>query len=78
VVRRIDLVESREFLAWARGFLCPVRLWRASNVDLPDARSRRRSKGYAKGGDESPEPLKLILEAVPQSRPVEAPYTAKP
>jgi len=34
--------------------------------------------GYAKGGDESPEPLKLILEAVPQSRPVEAPYTAKP
>jgi CubicO group peptidase (beta-lactamase class C family) len=34
--------------------------------------------GYAKGGDESPEPLKLILEAVPQSRPVEAPYPAKP
>jgi CubicO group peptidase (beta-lactamase class C family) len=34
--------------------------------------------GYAKGGDESPEPLKLILEAVPQSRPVEAPFPAKP
>ncbi len=33
--------------------------------------------GYAKGGDESPEPLKLILEAVPQSRPVELPYPAK-
>ena len=25
-----------------------------------------------------PSPLKLILEAVPQSRPVEAPYPAKP
>ena len=34
--------------------------------------------GYAKGGDESTDPLKLILEAVPQSRPVEAPYPAKP
>jgi CubicO group peptidase (beta-lactamase class C family) len=34
--------------------------------------------GYAKGGDESPEPLKLILEAVPQSRQVEVPYPAKP
>jgi CubicO group peptidase (beta-lactamase class C family) len=34
--------------------------------------------GYAKGGDESSDPLKLILEAVPQSRPVEAPYPAKP
>ena len=34
--------------------------------------------GFVKGGDESPEPLKLILEAVPQSRPVEAPYPAKP
>lgn len=34
--------------------------------------------GYAKGGDESTDPLKLILEAVPQSRPVEAPYAAKP
>ena len=34
--------------------------------------------GYAKGGDESPEPLKLILEAVPQSRPVEAAYPARP
>ena len=34
--------------------------------------------GFAKGGDESPDPLKLILEAVPQSRPAEAPYPAKP
>lgn len=34
--------------------------------------------GYAKGGDESTDPLKVILEAVPQSRPVEAPYPAKP
>jgi len=38
--------------------------------------------GYAKGekdGDESTDrTLKLILEAVPQSRPVEAPYPAKP
>jgi len=34
--------------------------------------------GYAIGGDESTEPLKLILEAVPQSRPVEAAYLAKP
>jgi len=34
--------------------------------------------GYAKGGDESTDPLKLILEAVPQSRPVEASYPAKP
>ena len=34
--------------------------------------------GYAKGGDESSDPLKLILEAVPQSRSVEAPYPAKP
>lgn len=34
--------------------------------------------GFAKGGDESPDPLKLILEAVPQSRPVGAPYPAKP
>lgn len=34
--------------------------------------------GHAKGGDESTDPLKLILEAVPQSRPVEAPYPAKP
>jgi len=33
--------------------------------------------GYAKGGDESTDPLKLI-EAVPQSRPVEASYPAKP
>jgi CubicO group peptidase (beta-lactamase class C family) len=34
--------------------------------------------GYAKGGEESTDPLKLILEAVPQSRPVEAPYPARP
>jgi len=34
--------------------------------------------GYVKGGDESSDPLKLILEAVPQSRPVEAPYPARP
>ena len=34
--------------------------------------------GYARGGDESTDPLKLILEAVPQSRPVEAAYPAKP
>ena len=34
--------------------------------------------GFVKGGDESPDPLKLILEAVPQSRPVGAPYLAKP
>ena len=34
--------------------------------------------GFVKGGDESPDPLKLILEAVPQSRPVGAPYPAKP
>src|SRR4030095_9486678 len=45
VVRRIRLVESREFLAWSTGLLCPVRLWWASNVDLPYARSRRRSHG---------------------------------
>ena len=34
--------------------------------------------GFAKGGDDSPDPLKLTLEAVPQSQPVEAPYPAKP
>jgi CubicO group peptidase (beta-lactamase class C family) len=34
--------------------------------------------GFAKGGEESSDSLKLILEAVPQARPVEAPYPAKP